>query len=250
MEIALLAQIYPGRFLPGLGHGVGDWMRQIGAFPKSQLRALEETTLAIRRLLRGEEVSVDGQHVHLDAVKFVFPPDQVPPISLGVRGPEMLKLAGRSADGTLLSEFASPAYVRWAREQIALGQQAVERNEPHRVTVYMWCAVDPDGDAALQALRPIIGEYLLEQSSSVYVEALSIGQEVADLLAKVGEARFVDEFPDEWIDQLAVAGTPDQCVAAIERLVEAGADSVVFVPIMGEKLDAIQRIADLILPRL
>ena len=40
MEIATLARLYPGRFLPGLGHGVAGWMRQIGALPRSQLVAL------------------------------------------------------------------------------------------------------------------------------------------------------------------------------------------------------------------
>ena len=39
MEIATLARLYPGRFLPGLGHGVAEWMHQIGAFPKSQLKS-------------------------------------------------------------------------------------------------------------------------------------------------------------------------------------------------------------------
>lgn len=47
MEISTLARLYPGRFLPGLGHGVAEWMHQIGAFPKSQLRALEEVTVTI-----------------------------------------------------------------------------------------------------------------------------------------------------------------------------------------------------------
>ena len=44
MEIATLARLYPGRFIPGIGHGMAKWMRQIGAFPKSQLAALEEVT--------------------------------------------------------------------------------------------------------------------------------------------------------------------------------------------------------------
>ena len=34
MEIATLARLYPGRFLPGFGHGLAEWMRQVGAFPK------------------------------------------------------------------------------------------------------------------------------------------------------------------------------------------------------------------------
>ncbi len=250
MEVALLAQMYPGRFLPGLGHGVADWMRQIGAFPKSQLRALEEITLTLRRLLRGELVTVEGQQVQIKDVQLVFPPEVVPPVSLGVRGPESLKLAGRSADGTLLSEFVSPAYVRWARQQIAQGQAAVGRSDPHRVTVYTWCAVDADGQAARESLRPLIGEFLRLAPASAHIRALGIGQEIADLLANVGPDRFVAEYPDEWIDQVAVVGTPDECVAAIRALVEAGANSVVLVPMLGEDVAAIDRIAGLILPRL
>jgi 5,10-methylenetetrahydromethanopterin reductase len=44
MEFATLAGLYPGRFIPGFGHGVSAWMTQIGAAPKSSLAALEETT--------------------------------------------------------------------------------------------------------------------------------------------------------------------------------------------------------------
>ena len=30
MELATLANLYPGRFLPGLGHGLPRWMEQVG----------------------------------------------------------------------------------------------------------------------------------------------------------------------------------------------------------------------------
>ena len=43
MEITTLARAFPGRILPGFGHGVGTWMAQIGAAPKSSMKALEET---------------------------------------------------------------------------------------------------------------------------------------------------------------------------------------------------------------
>jgi 5,10-methylenetetrahydromethanopterin reductase len=66
MEIATLSRLYPGRFLPGLGHGVAHWMRQIGAFPESQLAALEETTVAIREMLNGERLTYRGRQVNLD----------------------------------------------------------------------------------------------------------------------------------------------------------------------------------------
>ncbi len=132
MEIATLARLYPGRFLPGLGHGVASWMRQIGAFPKSQLTALEEVTVAIRELLTGAELNPSGQYVQIDRAQLVHPPDPVPPISLGVIGPKSLALSGREADGTILSEYASPAYITWAREQIAAGQAQAGHDRGHR----------------------------------------------------------------------------------------------------------------------
>jgi alkanesulfonate monooxygenase SsuD/methylene tetrahydromethanopterin reductase-like flavin-dependent oxidoreductase (luciferase family) len=32
--------------------------------------------------------------------------------------------------------------------------------------------------------------------------------------------------PDAWLDELAVAGTPQECAERLQRLFEAGADSV------------------------
>ena len=47
MEIAALARLYPGRLHAGFGHGVADWMRQVGSMPKSPLAMLEETVAAV-----------------------------------------------------------------------------------------------------------------------------------------------------------------------------------------------------------
>ena len=94
-------------------------MQQIGAFPPSQLKALEETVYAVKQLLNGEHLDFAGSQMHIHDAELVFPPAQVPPISLGVRGEKSLELAGRVGDGTILAEFSSPQYVQWAREQIA-----------------------------------------------------------------------------------------------------------------------------------
>ncbi len=250
MDIALLARVFPGRFLPGFGHGVADWMRQIGAFPKSQLKALGETASAVRALLAGENVTVAGQHVQHDNVKLVFPPDKLPVISLGVRGPESLALAGRVADGTLLAEGSSPAYVRWAREQIARGQQSAGRTGQHRVTVYAWTSIDEDAQAARDALRPLLAGMIGSGSADMYLRPLGILPRVAELMADGGLPLLEREMPDRWIEQLAVTGTAQDGAAAIRALAEAGADSVVIVPPAGEPLDVLDRVAQTILPLL
>jgi 5,10-methylenetetrahydromethanopterin reductase len=204
MEIAALARMHPGRVMPGFGHGVADWMRQIGAKPESQLALLEETVAAVRSMLAGEEVHLDGRYVKLDGVRLDQPPEQVPPIFTGVRRERSLALSGRVADGTILSEPSTLSYIAWAREQIAA-------TRPHRLTVFAWCNVDADGAAARAALRPLVEERL--QDGGPQAEHLG---DTADMDALIGRA--------------GVVGTPEECAASIRALAEAGADSVVLVP--------------------
>ena len=52
MEIATLAELAPGRLLAGIGHGVQDWMEQMGARTPSPLTTLDEVITTVRRLLQ------------------------------------------------------------------------------------------------------------------------------------------------------------------------------------------------------
>jgi 5,10-methylenetetrahydromethanopterin reductase len=238
MEIATLARLHPGRFLPGIGHGVAGWMRQIGAFPQSQLKALEEVTITVKRILAGENVSFDGSEVQLDQAELVHPPEQVPPVSLGVRGPKSLMLSGRVADGTILPEFAGPEYIAWAREQIEAGQQEAGRDEAHYLTVFTFVCVD--AAAARQHVRPLVAASLSKSRRHAQIVPMGILPQVHELLEAGSVQRLEEEMPDDWIDRLTVVGTPDECRQSIHRLVEAGADSVVLVPLPDRGLDELE----------
>jgi 5,10-methylenetetrahydromethanopterin reductase len=219
LEIAALARMFPGRVLPGFGHGVTSWMHQIGAFPESQLAALEETTSAVRALLRGGTVTVDGRHVHLDEVALEFPPTVVPPVATGVRGPRSLRLSGRVADGTVLTELSTPEYVRWAREQIDAGRAEAGRTDPHHVTVYAYAAPDRD------AVRPLVADGLRDGGSSGQWGRLA--DEVPALLART-PADLSAALPGAWLDALTVSG--DDARRSLDALYAAGADTVVLIP--------------------
>jgi alkanesulfonate monooxygenase SsuD/methylene tetrahydromethanopterin reductase-like flavin-dependent oxidoreductase (luciferase family) len=237
MEIATLARLFPGRSLPGFGHGVAGWMRQVGAFPKSQLKALEEVVVTVRGLLKGENLNFNGTQVQLEGAELVYPPDQIPPISLGVRGPKSLALSGRVADGTILAENTSPDYVSWAREQIATGQAEAGRDGPHRLTVFAFTCVDPDPSAACQGLRPLVAAAMAAGKIDAQIAPMGIMPQVRELLEHGGQGRLEEEMPDEWINRLSVVGTPEDCALAIRRLAEGGADTVVLVPLPGKGLD-------------
>jgi alkanesulfonate monooxygenase SsuD/methylene tetrahydromethanopterin reductase-like flavin-dependent oxidoreductase (luciferase family) len=58
-----------------------------------------------------------------------------------------------------------------------------------------------------------------------------------------GQERLEAEMPDAWIDRLTVAGTSEDCRLAIRRLVDAGADTVVLVPLPDKSLDELDVLA-------
>lgn len=227
MEIATLARLHPGRFVAGLGHGVPAWMDQIGALPAKPVRALEETAVAIRRLLAGERVSTQGDYVNLTGVRLDQAPAVVPPLVLGVRRPFGLRASGRSADGTILAEPAAPAYIRWARTRIDEGRAAAGRTDPHRLIVFVKGRIDPDRAHARQA----VARALLDESVAGQLVPLERGEELARLRALGDEAAIAPQIPDDLLDQLTATGTPEQVVASLSAIAATGVDSIAFAPI-------------------
>jgi 5,10-methylenetetrahydromethanopterin reductase len=239
MEAAALERLHPGRLHLGIGHGVAAWMRQIGALPRSQLGLIEETVAAVRALLAGEEVTVDGDYVRLDRVRLEQPPDAPPPVSLGVRRPRSLALAGRVADGTLLAEPAPVEYLQRALRQIAAPG-------PHRLTTYAWYAL---GDSARDSVREVAAGHFAR--GGPHVDSLGLGDEIAALLDEHGEDGLAAALPGDWISDLGVVvGSADECAAGVRALAAAGADAVVFCsPHPKPPPDDIERLGRELLPR-
>jgi alkanesulfonate monooxygenase SsuD/methylene tetrahydromethanopterin reductase-like flavin-dependent oxidoreductase (luciferase family) len=138
MEIATLCRMFGDRALPGIGHGVQEWMGQVGGRAASPLTLFREYAAALRTLLHGESVTVQGRYVNLDNVRLDWPPEVPPAIYVGATGPKTLALAGELGDGTILTGGTSPAGVRRA-----LGHIAATR--PHEMVVFVPAAFGPGG---------------------------------------------------------------------------------------------------------
>ena len=192
MEVATLDRLFPGRAIVGVGHGVQDWMGQVGARAESPVTLLREHLDALRALLRGERLTTDGRYVKLDDVALDWPPAGPVEILAGATGPRTLRLSGAAADGTILTASTPPDGVRRARQLIDEGRESAGRTEPHKVVVYLLTATGPDAAARLRA-------------------------ELAD--------DGVESVPD-----LGVAGDAGTVAKAVQRLAEAGADTVVLQP--------------------
>jgi alkanesulfonate monooxygenase SsuD/methylene tetrahydromethanopterin reductase-like flavin-dependent oxidoreductase (luciferase family) len=155
MELATLARIYPGRLVAGLGHGVPEWMRKVGAERTRKLALLEESIVAVRALLQGEHVVLHGREVTVDGLELVHPPRVVPPIVTGVVGPRSLELSGRVADGTIIAEGNGPAELTAALANIGRGRAAGTRPR-HELLVFAFLRTDDDPARSARLVRDVV----------------------------------------------------------------------------------------------
>ena len=149
MEIATLERLFPGRLIPGIGHGVQDWMSQTGSRAASPLTLLREHATALRRLLAGEEVTVKGRYVRLDHVRLDWPPASSPPLGIGADGPKSIAIAGELGDVFLLSAARSEA-------QIANARRILEEVSPgcHEIVAAQIVAIGPGARDRVDAEVP------------------------------------------------------------------------------------------------
>jgi alkanesulfonate monooxygenase SsuD/methylene tetrahydromethanopterin reductase-like flavin-dependent oxidoreductase (luciferase family) len=153
MEGATLHRLFPDRVLFGVGHGVQDWMRQVGAQVESPVTLLREHVAALRALFAGEHVTTAGRYVNLDRVRLDWPPAAGVPVLAGAEGPRTLRAVGELADGTILTGGTTPDGVRRARSLLEEGRARGGRTDPHPVTVYVFAATGPDAVDRLRAAQ-------------------------------------------------------------------------------------------------
>jgi alkanesulfonate monooxygenase SsuD/methylene tetrahydromethanopterin reductase-like flavin-dependent oxidoreductase (luciferase family) len=152
MEVATLHRLFPERVSIGVGHGVQEWMAQVGARVESPVTLLREYLVALRALLRGERVTVSGRYVRLDGVALDWPPATAPAVLAGAVGPRTLRLAGEVADGTILTADTPPDGIRLARRLVDEGRDAAGRTDPHRLVVYLKAGAR-DAAGTVEAVR-------------------------------------------------------------------------------------------------
>ncbi len=204
MEWATLAEMFPGRFLAGLGHGVHHWMTSIGARAPSPLRRLREFTVAVSALLAGGTVSTSGDYVQLDDITLEFPPAVPPPLLLGVSGPKSLQLSGELAAGSVLSEAHGPEEVAAARRHFAIGAERSGRDlAHHQLTVYAGCHLGTPAEMAPRNPDAPVGWEAVSDDPATVASTL---QELVDTdltsLVVVPMALDVDRQLDRIVDEV------------------------------------------------
>lgn len=220
MEIATLAELAPGRLLAGIGHGVQEWMDQMGARTPSPLTTLDEVITTVKRLLDGETVTFDGREVSMRDITLDAPPSCVPPVLAGVRGPKSLALAGRVADGVVLAEGAGPTYVRQAIAQA--GSPA-----DFRVSVFSSLCLIPDAAVARHIMSSFLTSLLATPEAAI--KAHPHFDELVERHTS-GGAEALADIPADWWTEIGAIGDMDAVMAHIDAMADAGVHDLSFFP--------------------
>jgi 5,10-methylenetetrahydromethanopterin reductase len=233
MELATLADLFPGRVTVGVGHGMPDWMRQVGAWPASPVTLLREYLTALRRLLDGDVATTEtdgaNRYVQLRDVQLARPPADRPMIFAGVRGEKSLAAVSDIADGILLAEPVTPEYLRAVRDAASTGPAG------QQVAAYHVAAVDVDGESAVSTARAGL-QWIGDPAWRANIKPLPFADEFASLQeSSSSREAFVEALPDSWVRQLAICGTAAEARLRITELAAAGCTHNILIPVGGTR---------------
>ena len=227
--IATLDELSGGRAVLGLGAG-GTNHRALGVRRESPVAALAEAIELVRGLLAGREVTLDGRVVHAERARLDFEPLRPDvPIYLGARGPKMLELAGAVADGAIVGNIAAPEGWRHALDRIATGAERAGRElDSLALTAWVYCAVDDDPAAALDAIRPQVATSLATSRPILADLGLELPAAYVRRMDELGwslEEEAVRDagttIPEETLRFFGLAGTPADCADGLRGLLRA-----------------------------
>lgn len=204
---------------------------------------MRETVVAVRSLLAGERLMVDGQHVRSHGFK-LREAQRGTSVIVAAFGPEVTRVAARYADEVVLN-LVAPVHVASVRARI--DAQAAEAARPApRLAVWLPAALD-SRDRALAQLSAQLSVYLGAPGYGEMFAELGFASLVQSARAGARRSELAAAIPVELIAQIAALGSSDEIAERVSAYHDAGADHVALVPSTAEDpggrslLDAIAR---------
>ena len=229
--IATVAELAPGRAI--LGIGTGDSAVHNAGVDPADLAELRAYTTAIQDLQSKGIAEYHGRQV-----KLTWEGPRVP-IYVAASGPKTLELAGEIADGVIILTGLLPEVIEDSIIRVRTGAEKSGRSlDDLDLWWFHWSAVADTRDAAIDMIK-----MSLASGAKHLARFTTIGKHIpGDLEPKIREVkrryrfdqhqqpgsdnvRLIEELGlvDYLADRMAIAGTPQECIAKIESAAEAGA---------------------------
>ncbi len=237
-----LDDLAPGRIIAGLGAWWDPLAAKVGIDRSHPLAMMREVVAVLRALFNDENVTFQGEHVHLDGVEldYVYQDRRRKdiPIYIGATGMKMMELTGEIADGVVLNYLVSPSYNRRALEALEVGARRAGRSvdDVDRPQLIV-CSMDADRATAIDAARMLVTQYLGQQPH--IMKASGVPQTLLDDIGRVltwpatheqllEAARLV---PDDIVQMICAAGTPAECVEKVAEYRANGCTCPILYPL-------------------
>ena len=220
MGAATLDTISNERLILGLGTSsvpiVEDFHGQKFASPVQRMKEYVEI---IRFALTGEKINYDGEIFSLrDFSLLVKPPRKEIPIYLAAINQKMLELTWNIADGVIF----------YLRPKVEL-KQTIEKMQAQRkidTSLQIITCIDNDCEKARIRAKKTLSFYIAV--GKIYREFLELNgysdtvHEIYNEYNKTGLKRLDELVPDKILDDLCIAGTPDDGIKKLQAFRDAG----------------------------
>jgi 5,10-methylenetetrahydromethanopterin reductase len=221
----------PGRFILGFGTSK-IFLNNIRSQTSKTLGPMRDAVTIVRGVLGGDAFDDEGDtwSASVPALQeSAHTPRDVPPVYVAATAPKMQALAGELGDGCLTPSITTPAFVEYTCKNVG-------------AEIDIGCTVvasihATDRDQGRDGAREIAGMYLankvqnIQGSADVLLDLAGIEQDeirpVAEAMEQGGRLAAKAKVSDTLLDKCKpIAGTPADCIAAIEEYRAAGCTHV------------------------
>jgi 5,10-methylenetetrahydromethanopterin reductase len=220
----------PGRFLLGFGTSK-IFLNNARLNSRKTLGPMREAVDIVRGVLAGGAFEYEGETFRASVPALLDEaetPREVPPVYVAATAPKMQMLAGEIADGCLTPSITTPAFVGYTRSNV-------------KADIDIGCTViasiGEDRDAGRDGAREIAGMYLankfqnIKGAADTLLELAEIEMDelrpVAEAMERGGRLAAKEQVSDDLLDRCKpIAGTPADCIEAIQEYRDAGCSHV------------------------
>src|ERR687884_176891 len=220
----------PERFLLGFGTSK-IFLNNARLHGRKTLGPMSDAVAILRGVLRGDPFEYEGEVWSASVPGLrgdAEAPRAVPPVYVAATAPKMQALAGEIADGCLTPSITTPAFVKYTRENV-------------KASIDIGCTVvasiGRDRDSGRDGAREISAMYLankvqnIKGAADTLLELAGLEQDeirpVAEAMERGGRLAAKAAVTDAILDKCRpIAGTPGDCIEAIEEYREAGCTHV------------------------
>ena len=230
MDARVVQEAAPGRFILGFGTSK-IFLNNARMQTKKTLGPMRDAVEIVRGVLGGGAFQYEGETWSAD-VPALQPeaetPRGVPPVYVAATAPKMQALAGEIGDGCLTPSITTPAFVRYTRENV---------NADIDIGCTVVASIDHDREKGRDGAREIAGMYLankvqnIQGAADTLLDLAGLEQDeirpVAEAMERGGRLAAKAEVTDAIRDNCKpIAGTPADCLVAIEEYKDAGCTHV------------------------